>query len=181
MADGRVAERRAPLELLGEEPDHVVPLRELERHRVGLERLHEHEPGSVAAAAPRELRDELERSLLGAEVGDREPRVGVDDGGEVDTGEVMPLRDHLGADENGPVARPEALERLAQRAGAGGGIRIEPDALELGNVPLELLLEALRAGADVRELDRAAGRAGLRASARDARSDGSGGRRRRGA
>ena len=74
----------------------------------------------------------------------------------------MPLRDHLRADENGPIRPPEALERLAQRAGPRCGIRVEADALELGNVPLELLLEALRAGSDVRELDRATGRAGLR-------------------
>ena len=51
----------------------------------------------------------------------------------------------------------EALERLAQGAGPGGGVGVEPDPLELGHVPLELLLEPLRSGADVRELDGAAG------------------------
>ena len=85
MAERRVAELAAALELLGEEPGDVVALRELERHRVRLERLDEHEPGRVAPAAAGELGDELERPLLGAEVGHREARVGVDDRGQVDT------------------------------------------------------------------------------------------------
>ena len=52
VTDRRVAECRATLELLGEEPDHVVPLRELERHRVGLKRLDEHESRCIAALRP---------------------------------------------------------------------------------------------------------------------------------
>ena len=68
-------------------------------------------PGRVAAAAARELRDELERPLLGAEVGHGQPRVGVDDRGERDAREVMALRDHLRADEHGAVGGREALER----------------------------------------------------------------------
>ena len=152
MADGRVPECRAPLELLGQESLDVVPLGELERHRVGLERLDEHEPRSVAPAAPGELRHELERLLLGTEVGDRETRVCVDDGGEVNAGKVMSLRDHLGTDEHGTIGAPEAFDRLAEGTGARGGVGVEPDPFELGHVPLELLLEPLRSRADVCEL-----------------------------
>ncbi len=181
MAHGRVAERRAPLELLGKEPGDVVSLRELERHRIRLEGLHEHEPGRVAPAASGELGDELERSLLGSEVGNRETRVGVDDRGEIDTREVVSLRDHLRAHEHCSIGVPEALDRLAKRSRARSGVGIEPDPLELGHVPLELLLEPLRAGADVGELRRAAGGARRPAPVRDDRSDGSAGRRRRAA
>ena len=73
----------------------------------------------------------------------------------------MPLRDHLGADQHGPVHPAKALERLAQRTGPGRGIGVEPHPLQLRHVALELLLEPLRSGPDVRELDRAAGRARL--------------------
>ena len=54
------------------------------RARVRLERLHEHATGSVAAAAAGELRQELKRPLLGAEVRQPQPRVGVDDRGQLD-------------------------------------------------------------------------------------------------
>ena len=162
MADRRVAERRSPLELLGEEAGHVVALGELEGHRVRLERLHDHEPRRIAAAAAGELGDELERPLLGPEVGDREAGVGIDDRREVDAGKVVALRDHLRADQHRAVHAAEALERLAQRAGPRRRVGVEPDPLELGHVPLELLLEPLGARADVRELDGAAARAGRR-------------------
>ena len=110
--------------------------REAERPRVGLERLHDHLARGVAAAAAGELRHELERALLGAEVGQREPGVGVDDRGERDAREVMALRDHLRADEDGPVGGREALERLAERARLRGRVGVEPDPLELGDALL---------------------------------------------
>ena len=122
MPEGRVAELAPALELLGEEAGDVVARRVPERRRVRLERLHDHLPGRVAAAAAGELRHELEGALLGAEVGQREPGVGVDDGGERDAGEVMALRDHLRADEHGAVGGGEAVERLAQRAAASTAV-----------------------------------------------------------
>ena len=109
-------------------------------------------PGRVAAAAAGELRDELEGALLGAEVGQREPGVGVDDRGERDAGEVMALRDHLRADEDGAVGGGEPVERLVQRAGLRRRVRVEPDPLQLGDALRELRLEPLRAGADPRQL-----------------------------
>ena len=88
--------------------------------------------------------------------GSARPGVGIDDRREVDAGEVVALRDHLRPDQHRAVRAAEALERLAQRAGPRGRVGVEPDPLELGHVPLELLLEPLRARADVRELDGAA-------------------------
>ena len=162
VPERRVAELAAPVELLREEACDVVAGRVAERRRVRLERLHDHLPRRVAAAATRELRHELERPLLRAEVREREPRVRVDDGGERDPGEVMALRDHLRADEDGAVGGGEAVERLAERPGLRGRVRIEPDPLELRHPLLELGLEPLRAGADPRQLGRAARRARLR-------------------
>ena len=115
----------------------------------------------VAPAAAGELRHELERPLLGPEVRQREPGVRIDDRREVDAREVVALRDHLRPDQDGPLGPAEALERLPHGARPGGGVCVEPDALELRHVPLELLLEPLGARADVGELDRSARRAGV--------------------
>ena len=62
------------------------------------------------------------------------------------------------------TARSAAANRLSVAAGSPGfsiAVRVEPEALELGNVRLQLALEPLRPGSDSRELDRAAGGAGL--------------------
>ena len=79
------------------------------------------------------------------------------------------------------TARSAAAKRrsvVGQLAALLDRVGIEPEALELGNVRFELALEALRACADPRELDRPAGRAGLRRGLRVARSGDSGAPRR---
>ncbi len=157
MAERRIAEHASPLELRGEEALDVVPEREPERSSVGLERLQEHEARRVPPAPAGELRHELERSLFGAEVRHREAAVGVDDGGEAHVAEVMPLRDHLRADEHDAIGRAKAVDRLAQGAGARRRVRVEPDPLQLRHRSRQLRLEPLRPGAHVRELGRAAG------------------------
>ena len=110
MAERRIAECLAPLELAGQEALDVVPGGELDRPRVGLERLDQDAAGRVAAAAARELGEQLERALLGPEVGKREAGVGVDDRGQRDPFEVVALRDHLRAEQYRPVGRGEPLE-----------------------------------------------------------------------
>ena len=106
MPERRICELLAARELLREEAGDVVPRGVRERGRVRLEGLDEHLPGRVPAATPRELGNELERPLLGAEVGEREPGVRIHDRGHGDSREVVALRDHLGADQRGRVARP---------------------------------------------------------------------------
>jgi hypothetical protein len=61
----------------------------------------------AAAGAPGELGDQRERPLLGAEVGEAQRRVGVEHDAERDAVEVVPLGDHLRADQH---ARAGALE-----------------------------------------------------------------------
>jgi hypothetical protein len=68
VAKRRVAELAPACQLVGEEARHVVVRGERDRPRVRLERLHEHASRRVAPAAAGELRDELKRALLGAEV-----------------------------------------------------------------------------------------------------------------
>ena len=103
------------------------------------------------------LRDELERALLGAEVRHAETRVGVDHGRERDVREVVSLGDHLRPDEHRALGGGEPPQRRRRLAGLLGRVGVEPKALELGNVRLQLSLQPLRPGADPRELDRAAG------------------------
>ncbi len=59
-------------------------------------------------------------------------------------------------------AAANAPQHLGDRAGLRDRVGVEAEALELREVRLELPLQALRAGADPRELRRAAGRARLR-------------------
>ena len=82
MPKRRVVELPPPVDLALEEARDVVPRREGDRPRLGLEGLHEHLARRIAAAAPGELRQELERALLGTEVRQAETEVGVDDGGQ---------------------------------------------------------------------------------------------------
>ncbi len=136
--------------------------RERDRPRVGLIRLDEHSTRRVAAAPPGELGDELERALLGPEVRQREPGVGVDDRGERDALEVVPLGDHLGAEQHAALALAEARSSASERrAGCADRVRVEPDEIELGQAGRELLLEPLGSGPEPRELDGAARRAAL--------------------
>ena len=133
--------------------------RELDRPGVGLEGLHEHAPRRVAAAAARELRQQLERALVGAEVGDAEAGIRVDHRGERNAGEVVPLRDHLRAEQHGSIGGGEIAQRRSQGLRLLRRVGVEADRDQLGQLPCQLALEPLRAGADPGEVDRAAGRA----------------------
>ena len=161
MAKRRVAELLAPPELLREKAGHVVAHRERERGRVRLERLDDHLPRRIAPTPARELRDELERPLLRAEVGEREAGVRIDDRSDRHPGEVVPLGDHLRAHEHRGARAREALECVPERLRLRRRVRIEPDALEARQATGELRLELLRARSDAGELDRAAVRAVL--------------------
>ena len=119
VAVRRVAERRGGARAPpSRKRADVVARRVRDRARVGLERLHEHAAGRVAAAAAGELGDQLERALLRAEVRHRERRVGVDHRGELDAGEVVALRDHLRAEQHCAPRRRRsgAAQRRAARA-----------------------------------------------------------------
>ena len=83
VAEGRVSELLAPRELQREEPRDVVPRRVRTASRPA-GRSGRAPARRVPPAPARELRDELERPLLGAEVREREPGVGVDDSGHRD-------------------------------------------------------------------------------------------------
>ena len=81
-----------------------------DRARIGLIGLNAHTAGGIAAAPARELRDELEGALLGPKVRQRQAGVRIDDRGELDPGEVVPLGDHLRPEQHRPAGVGEAPE-----------------------------------------------------------------------
>jgi hypothetical protein len=134
-----------------------VVRRQRDGTRVRLERLHEHPAGGVSTAATGELRQQLERPLLGTKVRECQAGVGVDDRRERDSGEVVPLGDHLRADEDGLVRGRELPEFRRERARLLDGVRVQANTRQLRQLRSQLALEPLRAGADPRQLGRCAG------------------------
>ena len=134
VAEGRVAELAPPRQLVGQEARHVVVGGQRERPGVRLEGLDEHAARCVAPTPPSQLRDELERPLLRAEIGQAETGVGVHDGGQLDPGEVVALGDHLRSEQHRTVGLAEAPQRSGQLLGIRGRVRVEPDQLELGTL-----------------------------------------------
>ena len=126
--------------------------------------LDDHPPaGRAAAAAPGELGDHREGPLLGAEVGEAQGRVGVDDRAQGHLGEVVALGDHLGADEDAR-SRPRRSRR-GSRAWAPRPAAVSESSRKTGIGPRrsrQQLLDPLGAGAGPRERGRAALGAGAR-------------------
>ena len=108
MTKRRIPEFAAAFELPREEAWDVVVRRERDRPCIRLKRLHEHTAGRIAAAPSRQLGQELERALLGAEIRKSKSGVGVDDGGERNPREVVALCNHLCSHENGAIGCCEA-------------------------------------------------------------------------
>ena len=159
MGERRIAERPPSGELFGEEAGDVVPRRKCDRSRVGLKCLNDHAAGGVAPAAARELRDELKYPLLGAKVGHRQPDVAVDDSGKRNTGKVVPLCNHLSAEQNRAFRASEASERSGESLGPGRRVGIEADAFERREARSELCFEPLGARPESDDFGRSTRRA----------------------
>ena len=165
VREGRVAQRPPALELAGEEAGGVVARR---RGRcsaaLGRQGLDDHlAPGLAAAAAPGELGDHREGPLLGAEVGEAQGRVGVEDRAQRHLGEVVALGDHLGADEDG--ARRPRRSAARMRAWAPRAAAVSESRRKTGigaSRSAQQRLDPLGAGAGPRERGRAALGAGAR-------------------
>src|SRR4029077_21130084 len=74
---------------------------QLKRVVIGEKTLNDHLTRAIAATgAARNLCEQLERSLGGAEIGERQCGVGSETSHKSHEREVVPLRDHLGAAKN---------------------------------------------------------------------------------
>ena len=169
MAERRIAEPLAALQLARQERLDGVLGGQAHHALVGIPGLEDHRAGIAApAAAARELREQRERPLLAAEVGPGEALVGVDRRGQAQIAEVVALRDHLRADEHGRGLAREALERRVETAAPLGRVGVEPQHRDVRQQLADGLADALGAGAETRELDRAAVRALARRALREA-------------
>ena len=111
----RIARRNLQLAL--EERGIVLPARELDAVVIRIERLDDRFARLLAAAgAAGHLRQQLERPLGRAEIGQAEADVGRDDADERDARKIVPLGDHLRADEHVDLAVAEARQERVQRA-----------------------------------------------------------------
>ena len=123
----RVAHRAAELHLALVERRIVLPARELDAVVVRIQRLDDRLARLLAAAgAAGDLREQLERPLGGAEVGQAEADVGRHDADQRHARKVVALGDHLRADEDVDLAVAEPREQRGERALAPDGVAIEP-------------------------------------------------------
>ena len=114
--------------------------------------LDQHDAGRLAAAgAPGGLRQKLERSLRGAEVGQAQAEVGIDDAHQRHIGDVVAFGDHLRAHQDVVVVLAEAGQDGFVVALAADGVAIQPRDAGLGKERAQLLFHTLAADAD--ELD----------------------------
>src|SRR5712691_10859092 len=89
-------------------------------------RLDEHPPPPLPPPRPPgDLREQVERLLRGSKIGISKDRVGAQDGGERDVGEMMSLAEHLRADQGLRLSAAKALQDAHQRSLASRGLAIE--------------------------------------------------------
>ena len=69
-------------------------------------------PGDAPPGPPGDLCEQLERPLRGAEVGQMELRIAIDDADHRHHRQVEPLRDHLRADEHVEISRASRRRKM---------------------------------------------------------------------
>src|SRR5207237_2224217 len=97
----------------------------------------------TATGAAGNLRQQLERSLGSAEIGQREGGIGTQDRDQRDLGEIMPLRDHLRADENVDIARAKSAKHALVIANMPHGIAVDAAHARVREKMLQFGLQTL--------------------------------------
>src|SRR5882757_329602 len=113
------------LELLLEIAGEIVMPRELNRGAERRVSLHENLTRCLAAAsAPGHLCEKLESAFAGAEIGQMQGEIGVDDSDQRHVGEMQAFRDHLCADEYVDLPGSKVPQGFAIGFLAGHRIRV---------------------------------------------------------
>ncbi len=115
-----------------------------------------------AARPPRDLGEQLEGALHGAEVGPGQPHIGVHHPHQRHAREVQALRHHLRAHEHLHLAPGKGGQDLRVGALAPNRVSVHPRQADLGEPPLKLLGDALGAQAQEADVVRSATVAALR-------------------
>ena len=163
LEDQKVAKRWAAPQLpqanlSGIEAVVILPRRQLQDRVGGGHRLNNGPARAIAAAcAADDLGQHGKCRLRGAVAGLIQGLVCVHDADEGDIGEIQPLGDHLGTDEDRDFLLLEAAEDLFMGVGRCDGVCIHPQDRELRPEAVQLLLQALGAEADLLQMSGTAG------------------------
>src|SRR6185503_20036519 len=150
---GWIAHRAPELQLALVERDVILPACELDAVMLRIQRLNDRLARTLAASgSPRDLGQQLEGPLGGAEIGHPEADVGRHDAYEGDPRKVVPLRDHLRADEDVDVALAELGPQCRERAFAADRIAVQPREAGGRPQPGDLGFDAFRAEAGLLEI-----------------------------
>ena len=98
-----------------------------------------------AAGTPSHLNDQLGQPFGGAKVDAEQAGVGVDDADQGDIGQMVALGQHLGADENPPLAAVSAFQQGFHRAFAASAVAIHPHQADTGKTLGKLAFHPFRA------------------------------------
>ena len=145
--------RKAPVVLLFQSAEKGV---------LGKPRLNDDAPLIAVAAGTAHLHQRGEEPLLGARIRTQDLGVGIENDDQTDIVEVVPLRDHLGADQNVHLSAVYLGEGLFSLMLAGDTVSVYAKHLALGEPPADLLLKTLRADASRQNVDIAARGTGFR-------------------
>ncbi len=149
----RIAQRAPVLDLAVVERLVVLGHRLLQQRVLRLEGLDHHAPGPLAApGATRDLRQQLERPLGRAEVGQPQRLVRRQHADERDPREVVPLGDHLRADEHVDLSTIELAQQLLVGRLPTQRVPIHPGNPGVGHGTSDQRLDLLRALARQLEL-----------------------------
>ncbi len=131
--EGGIEELLAELDFLVVEALEIMATGVLDGGMEGGEGLDEDFAFDIAAAgAASDLGEELKGAFAGAEVGEVQAEVGMDDADEGDVGEVEAFGDHLGADEDVDAAEAEVGEDTAEVVLALEGIGVHAGDAGIG-------------------------------------------------
>ncbi|MNP38268.1 hypothetical protein D3C76_1317690 [compost metagenome] len=100
-----------------------------------------------AAGTTGDLDDELGHAFAGAEVGGEQAAIGVEDGHQGHPGEMVPLGEHLGADQDAGFAALDGGEQLVHGVLARGAVAVDAQNLRFRKQDRQAFLGAFGAGA----------------------------------
>mmetsp|Transcript_5530 Transcript_5530/g.13379 ORF Transcript_5530/g.13379 Transcript_5530/m.13379 type:complete len:242 (-) Transcript_5530:1421-2146(-) len=166
MRERRQAGRAALGQLVRGEAGIVMPGERLVEGMLAMPGLDPHLAGcfagGIAAGAASGLHQQSEQSLRRPEIAAEQRPIRVDRGDEANAPEIMPLGDHLRADQDVHLALVHGLQLRLQFALATGGVGVDAQHARAGQGLGQLFLEPLGAAPERRDVRVAAVRAGLR-------------------
>src|SRR5690606_12797016 len=130
----------------------------LQRRMCRMVALDQHGAGLFTTArAPGDLDEQLSEVLLAAEVGAEQTTVGIEDHHQCYAREMMPLGEHLRAQQHTGHARMCDVHQTLQAAGGARGVTVDAQYREILEGFAQEGLAALRAHADAAQVSTAAG------------------------